>query len=232
MTTTDLPRTVVAPLVYPERDGQPMADNTEQFRWIALVKENLESLFAGQPDVFVAGDLLWYPVEGRPDIRRAPDALVAFGRPAGYRGAYLQWKEGGVAPQVVFEILSPSNTEEEMREKLAFYERYGVEECYVYDPERYVVTGYLREREQLREIMPMNGWVSPRLGISFDTSAGELVLRYPDGQPFLDFVTERARRQAAEAQIALEQHARVEAEARAARLAARLRALGLDPEDD
>ncbi|NJL06326.1 MAG: Uma2 family endonuclease, partial [Chloroflexaceae bacterium] len=37
MTTTDLPRTLVAPLVYPESDGQPMAENTEQFRWIALV---------------------------------------------------------------------------------------------------------------------------------------------------------------------------------------------------
>ncbi|PLS67336.1 MAG: hypothetical protein CV045_14165 [Cyanobacteria bacterium M5B4] len=186
MTTTDLPRPLVAPLVYPESDGQPMAENTEQFRWIALVKENLESLFAAQPDVFVAGDLLWYPVEGRPDIRRAPDALVAFGRPKGYRGAYLQWQEDGIAPQVVFEILSPSNTEEEMRQKVAFYELYGVEEFYIYDPESYAVTGYVRAGEQLREVIPMHGWVSPRLGISFETSAGELVLRYPDGQPFLD----------------------------------------------
>jgi len=25
--------------VYPDSDGQPMADNTRQFRWIVLIKE-------------------------------------------------------------------------------------------------------------------------------------------------------------------------------------------------
>ena len=70
--------------VYPDRDGQPIADNTKQFRWIVLIKENLDHLFLEDETVFVAGDLLWYPVEGRPDIRVAPDVLVAFGRPKGY----------------------------------------------------------------------------------------------------------------------------------------------------
>src|SRR4051812_37685670 len=90
-------------VVYPESDGEPMADNTLQWDWIATIKTNLEDLFRDRPDVFVAGDLLWYPVEGRPEIRAAPDAMVAFGRPRGHRRSYLQWKEGGIAPQVVFE---------------------------------------------------------------------------------------------------------------------------------
>jgi hypothetical protein len=58
-----------------------MADNTEQFRWIVTIQQNLDWLFADRPDVFVAGDLPWYPVEGRPDICTAPDVLVAFDRP-------------------------------------------------------------------------------------------------------------------------------------------------------
>ncbi|MBN3922825.1 MAG: Uma2 family endonuclease, partial [Nostoc sp. NMS4] len=29
-------------VIYPESDGQPMADNTEQFAWIVKIKENLE----------------------------------------------------------------------------------------------------------------------------------------------------------------------------------------------
>jgi len=41
-----------------------MADNTKQFRWIVTIKEGLEWLFQDDPNVFVAGDLLWYPVEG------------------------------------------------------------------------------------------------------------------------------------------------------------------------
>ena len=105
-------------IIYPDGDGQPMADNTKQFRWIVLIKENLDSLFANDETVFVAGYLLWYPVEGRPDIRVAPDVLVAFGRPKGDRGSYRQWQEDNIAPQVVFEILSPGNTLKEMSRKL------------------------------------------------------------------------------------------------------------------
>lgn len=71
---------VIAPnsateVIYPESDGQPMADNTKQFRWIVTIKENLEILFANQPDVFIAGDLFWYPVEGNSDIKQDPRLL-------------------------------------------------------------------------------------------------------------------------------------------------------------
>lgn len=38
-----------------------MADKTKQFRWIVIIQENLDLLFAGHADVFVAGDLLWIP---------------------------------------------------------------------------------------------------------------------------------------------------------------------------
>ena len=98
---------------YPDSDGQRMADNTQQFRWIVLIKENLEILFANDPQVFVAGDLLWYPVEGHPEICVAPDVLVAFGCDNGDRGSYKQWLENNIAPQVVFEILSPCNKEQQ-----------------------------------------------------------------------------------------------------------------------
>lgn len=80
---------------YPDSDGRPMADNTLQFEWIVTLKEGIEVLFRDDLNVFVAGDLLWYPVEGRPDLRTAPDVLVVFGRPKGYRGSYRQWVEAG-----------------------------------------------------------------------------------------------------------------------------------------
>ena len=59
-------------IIYPDSDGEPMAENTLQFRWIVTIKEGLERVFHDRPDVFVAGDLLWYPVEGDPKIRRPP----------------------------------------------------------------------------------------------------------------------------------------------------------------
>jgi Uncharacterized protein conserved in cyanobacteria len=152
-------------LVYPESDGKPMADNTKQFRWIVTIKENLEILFASQSDVFIAGDLLWYPVEGNNKLCQAPDVMVVFGRPKADRGSYLQWKENNIAPQVVFEILSPSNTTKEMTNKLLFYQRYGVEEYYIYNPDTLELTGLLRSGDDLEIIEEMNGWVSPRLGV-------------------------------------------------------------------
>jgi Uma2 family endonuclease len=119
---------------YPDDDGQPMSENTLQFQWIVTIKEGLEAVFRRSPEVFVAGDLLWYPLQGAPKTRTAPDVMVAFGRPKGYRGSYKPWEEAGIAPQVIFEILSPGNRAGEMIRKFKFYERHEVEELYLYDP--------------------------------------------------------------------------------------------------
>ncbi len=50
-------------LLYPDSDGKPMAENTEQYRWIVTIKENLELRFRHNADVFIAADLFWYSVE-------------------------------------------------------------------------------------------------------------------------------------------------------------------------
>src|SRR5262245_3895041 len=131
-------------IVYPESDGKPMADNTRQFRWIQVLAGNLMALYGDRQDVFVAGDLLWYPVKGAPKVVNAPDVMVVFGRPRGDRGSYRQWEEEEVAPQVAFEVLSPSNDYREMIDKLLFYEAHGVQEYYVYDPDRNDLTIHLR----------------------------------------------------------------------------------------
>lgn len=172
-------------IIYPDSDGKPMADNTKQFRWIVLIKENLEFLFSNNPDIFVAGDLLWYPVAGEPQIRIAPDVMVVFGRPPGDRGSYKQWEENEISPQVVFEILSPGNTLKEMVKKQFFYDHYGVEEYYIYNPDKNELTGLQRLANGLEIIEEMNAWVSPRLGIKFVIMDDTLGLYYPDGSPFL-----------------------------------------------
>ncbi|MBE9059332.1 Uma2 family endonuclease [Sphaerospermopsis sp. LEGE 08334] len=176
-------------IIYPDSDGNPMSDNTKQYQWIVKIKENLEILFASNPDVFIAGDLLWYPVEGSVKTCQAPDVMVVFGRPKGDRGSYKQWLENNIAPQVVFEILSPGNRTKEMAQKMLFYQRYGVEEYYVYDPDTIELVGYLKNQEWLEEIEEINNWVSPRLGIRFELTADnlgdELKIYYPDGRKFL-----------------------------------------------
>lgn len=73
------------------------------------IQAGLDALFKDNADIFVAGDLLWYPIEGDNKIRMAPDVMVVFGRPKGDRGSYQQWREDNIPPQVVFEVLSPGN---------------------------------------------------------------------------------------------------------------------------
>ena len=164
--------------------------------------------------------MLWYPVKGDPKTRVAPDVLVAFGRPKGDRGSYRTWEEENVAPQVVFEILSPGNTTAEMAEKLRFYERYGVEEYYLYDPDAIVLQGWLRSRRKLKPIAEMQGWRSPRLQIRFTLADGDLHLFRPDGEEILPPV------EIGKALFAVRQRAEA-AEQRAERFAAKLRELGV-----
>ncbi|MBD2438514.1 Uma2 family endonuclease [Nostoc sp. FACHB-110] len=200
---TQLPSSTKKEIIYPETDGQPMAENTKQYRLIVTIQGGLDTLFQNEPNVFVAGDLFWYPVEGDNLTRRAPDVMVVFGRPKGDRGSYLQWQEGNIPPQVVFEILSPSNTTKEMIAKYKFYDRYGVEEYYIYDPDTTELSGWLRSENELAEIPQMINWVSPRLGIRFELSDGELQIYRPDGQKFLTYLELAQQRE--QAQIAAEQ---------------------------
>jgi Uma2 family endonuclease len=223
----------VAPpeVTYPETDGQPMAENTLQYQYITMIKGGLEVVFRDRPDVFVAGDLFWYPVEGRPDLRAAPDVLVALGRPKGHRRSYLQWQEGGVAPQVVFEILSPGNRMGELIEKSVFYQGHGVEEYYVFNPDTGDLSGLRREGEELREIPQMQGWVSPRLNVRFEVAGTDLRLFGPDGRQFATYEELAEQRDRAEAERDRAAADRDRERERAERLAVRLRELGVNPEE-
>jgi Uma2 family endonuclease len=230
-------------VIYPDTDGEPIAENTLQFQWIVTIKEGLEAVFLNRPDVFVAGDLFWYPVEGDPKTRTAPDAMVVLGRPKGHRPSYMQWQEGGIAPQVVVEVLSPGNRVNEMVRKFRFYERFGVEEYYIYDPDKVEIFGWLRGGNALEEIAGMNGWTSPLLGVRFDVSEHTLTITGPDGRGFLTFAElvqqrnqlEQERNQLEQERNQLEQERnrlereRDEERIRAQRLEVQLRELGIDP---
>jgi Uma2 family endonuclease len=246
------PNLMVADIVYPDSDGAPMADNTIQYQYMITIQVGLDAMFESDPQVFVAANLFWYPVQFRPDIHQAPDVMVAFGRPKGDRRSYRQWDEGGIAPQVVFEIISESNTVAEMKEKRKFYERHRVEEYYEYDPASGTLDIWKREGDFFRSIGFEDEWRSPRLGVTLKLEeTGALSVYGPDGRKFQRPVetlaraeqaetraeqaetrAEQAETRAEQAETRAEQaETRAEqAEAQAARLAARLRELGINPE--
>jgi Putative restriction endonuclease len=142
-------------------------------------------------------------------------SLSCWGESKGYRDSYRQWQEDNIAPQVVFEILSPGNRAKAMIRKLKFYEQYGVEEYYIYDPEDNEFTGLQRQEGELVEREGVEDWTSPALGIRFVLTSATLEVYYPDGRPFLTTVefSQRAEQK----------------QQRADRLAAQLKALGVNP---
>lgn len=213
-------------VIYPDSDGKRMAENTLQYEWIVTIKGNLDDMFNRDQTVFVAGDNLIYPVRGNNKIRQAPDVYVAFGRPKGHRGSYRVWEEGGIFPQVIFEVLSPGNRAREMMRKRLFYKTHGAEEYYVIDPDDNLMEGWIRESNEFREVPQINGFISPRLGIKFDASGTELVISRPDGRRFLTFQETMNMFELLKADRTAVKQAQQEAE----RLRALLLKAGIDPD--
>jgi hypothetical protein len=130
-----------------------------------------------------------------------------------------------------------------MARKFKFYQRYGVDEYYIYDPDDNTWAGFHRDGGELVEIVDMGATVSPHVGIRFDVEAPEMRVLRPDGKPFLTYrelaaerrQEEEARRREEEARRQAEE-ARRQAEGRAVAseqaveaLKAKLRAAGIDP---
>lgn len=241
MSVTVTPPPKPAVVHYPDCDGKPMADNTIQFRWILMLYTNLAAQYR-KDEVFVAGDNLIYPVEGDNKLCQAPDVYVAFGRPKGDRGSYRVWEEGGIFPQVIFEVWSPNNRYTEMQGKFSFYQKHGAEEYYILYPEFPMYAEiFQRDGESLVRVEDVNGYVSPRTGLRFALNKGQLTVSGRDGRQLRtaeEIVAEREEAELAatrQEQRADEEHRRAvaetqRAEAEAAKLAARLRELGVDPD--
>ncbi len=229
--TATIPTKTSSEIIYPDSDGKPMSDNTKQFELIVTIQGGIDALYKDNENVFVAGDLLWYPVEGDNKTRVAPDTMVVFGRPKGYRGSYQQWFEDNIPPQVVFEILSPGKRMGKIFELFNFYDNYGVEECYIYDPKDNELMGFLRSNGELNYIELMDGWVSPRLQIRFQTASGDLEIYRPDGKKFLSYVELSRQQELAQQQMELTQQQMELTQQKADRLSDKLREMGINPEE-
>lgn len=218
-------RTMIQPdLEYPDSDGEPMAENTLQFDVLTTFKWGVESLYQDDRDVFVAGDLLIYPVQGSPKIRQAPDVFVVYGRPKTFRGSYKVWEEELIFPQVVIEVWSPGNSGTLETRKLAFYEKYGAEEYYIIYPGfPSLVKGFLRKGRRLLPVEGMSNFTSPRMQVRFAFTPEEVKFFEPDGREIERPDQVKKQRDQAEKKLDFMTQ-------RADALAAKLRALGIDPD--
>jgi Uma2 family endonuclease len=213
---------------FPERDGRPMAESdTHREEMQVYVIEVLEDLFAGQPDVYVAGNNFVYYDRADPKRCVSPDAYVVKGIEKRRRRVFKVWEEGGHTPCIVFEITSESTRVEDRRDKVAIYrDDLHVPEYFLFDPLGEWVRGQLRGYrlvdEEYLPIAPVEDRLSSRV-LGLDLLVREGHLRFLDPRTGALLSTRSERADAADARARA-------ADARAAALAAEVERLRAENE--
>ena len=228
-------RYVAPDLDYPSSDGLPMAESDAARDYLIYGVESLGLHFQKCPDVYISGNLFIYYEQGNPKAVVAPDVFVVFGVEKKKRASYKLWQENYQTPDFVLEVTSKSTVSEDQGTKKGLYAYLGIKEYFQYDPS----SDYLKPSLQGLRLVEGN-----YLSIPSETKAGELSIfsqvlglelrRQQDGQMrFYDPATDRklsSTEELAWAKTNAEQ-AKFIAEQRAAKLADRLRELGINPDD-
>ncbi len=151
---------------YPSSDGEPMAETPIHVQAIILLHQALEDFFKNQPEVFIASDIFWYWKEGSKKARISPDVMVVTGvekREIYERRSFFSWIENKT-PAAVFEMASRRTWKKDIGPKLDTYERLGVKEYFIFDPEflylEAPLVGYRLQGKRYRKIPAKNGYDS------------------------------------------------------------------------
>jgi len=217
-----------AALDYPDSDGQPIAETDFQRKPLWYANDVLARRYRDRPDVYVSANLFVYYEEGNPRAVVAPDVFVVLGVASHDRRTYKVWEEGK-GPDFVLEVTSRSTRGTDQGSKRWVYAKLGVSEYWRFDPTGdYLDPPLVGERlEGGRYVrLPLDssreGSLASRsavLGLDLVVAQGRLRFRDPATGQDLPASEDLERR------VAQETRAREAAEARAAGLEARLRAL-------
>lgn len=225
MTTTPLSSRFE--VVYPDSDGSPMTESDITRDYLIYGVEALDRHFQAVANVYVSGNLLVYYELGNPRAVVSPDVFVIFGVEKKKRSSYKTWEEGGKVPGFILEITSRTTASEDRGIKKGLYAYLGVSEYFQYDP----TADYLSPSLQGFRLMGENYLpiaAEPhdhRIIISSETLGLDLCLEADGAMRFYDPQTGEKLLSPREMD-----EARQQAEQRADLLAAKLKALGLDPD--
>jgi Uma2 family endonuclease len=121
-------------VLYPESDGQPMAESDATRDYLMYAVEVLRLHFQSRRQVYVSGNLFIYYEQGNPKGVVSPDVFVVFGVSAKPRKTYKTWQESGKLPSFVLEITSQTTKTKDEKDKPNLYQSLGIQEYFQYDP--------------------------------------------------------------------------------------------------
>jgi Uma2 family endonuclease len=218
---------------------EPEMESTLHYQQLALLVSCLEWHWRERNDFFIGANLtVYYDHEQlRRRAFRGPDFFLVRGTTREPRNSWVVWEEGGRYPDLIIELLSDSTAGVDRSEKKELYQNvFRTPEYFWFSPLNLEFMGFRLEAGHYRPITAdQRGWRwSDMLGLYLGVADGQL--RYFDGagRPLptpaeaATQETQRAEHAVQQAQQAI-QRADQERQ-RAARLAERLRALGIDPD--
>lgn len=121
-------------IFYPSTDPNAIPESDIHFTLIANLVLILRTFFQTRENVNVFGDLMFYYKEGDPRKFVAPDIMICFGIDKNPRRVYKLWEEK-VVPAVIIELASESTWFKDVSTKIALYQKLGVKEYFIFDPE-------------------------------------------------------------------------------------------------
>lgn len=121
-------------VVYPESDGQPMAETPRHQQVMIDCMDILRRHFRKAPEVYIGGNMLLYYEEGNPRKSVSPDVFMVRGVSKKELRVYKTWEQQPTL-DFVLEVASPSTVRKDLGEKKELYANVlKVKEYYIYDP--------------------------------------------------------------------------------------------------
>lgn len=187
---------------YPTTDGKPMAETDWHRKLMTLLIQILEAYYAGQPLVYVSGNLLIFYVPGNKRRHISPDVFVVKGVLKHDRLNYLLWEEKPL--DLVIELTSSSTRHEDTKKRFLLYQdTLKVKEYFLFDPEGDYLDppsqGYRLVRGEYRPIRSIHGRLPSKvLGLHLEGFGKELRLYDPAAGRWLPTLQEQVAHERAE----------------------------------
>ena len=189
-------------LVYPESDGEPMAETPRHQQVMIDGMDILRSHFRGLADVYIGGNMMLYYEEGNPRKSISPDVFMVRGVSKQELRTYKPWEQQPTL-DFVLEVASPSTYTRDFNEKMEIYAKILKVKAYcIYDPYHEIdpyFVGFRLVGEAYEEIPFVNDRLAfVELGLEFGERDGALQLYNPVTAEWLYPARERLDRAEAE----------------------------------
>ncbi|MDZ8107060.1 MAG: Uma2 family endonuclease [Nostoc sp. DedQUE12a] len=232
LATTSSVKVVTESIIFPPGDiysDEPPLESDLHREQIDLLIRLIKWWWRDRNDFYATGNLTIYfsPNQKKSEEFRGPDFFVVLDAEKKDRKSWVVWQEDGKYPNAIVELLSDSTASVDKGLKKQIYQNtFRTPDYFWFDPVSLELRGFHLIDGQYQDLAPTESgrlW-SQQLGLYLGVESGKLRFFTPDGQLVM-LPEEEANQQLQQANQQLEQERQ-----RAAILAERLRAAGIDPE--